>query len=150
MAKASNPLTPIWDRSQVGAIPRKPLRKQQNHHVLVRHGKLDGIVCNGLRGQAVHLHHRKRWLLRGLACLLREVHAAQEVLEARVGAEAVERGIQSDSSSHWVAFLQPCKCLICVAQSDLNVGKVTRRNVLLLRYFLQSTEYLQGFLSVAA
>src|ERR1700730_16602534 len=77
-----------------------------------------------------------------------EVHAAQQVGEARVGAQRVERWVHHDGSHSWnykpivITLCKPFECLVLVWKARINQGDVRCRNILSLRYLAQLCEHL--------
>src|SRR6266851_7696369 len=83
---------------------------------------------------------------------LGKVHAAKQILEARVGAQAVEPGINFQKyhpcSALPVGHFQPTKCFVCVAQGYVDLGHKIRCYVALLRKLLQLLQGVLGFVPV--
>src|SRR5256712_13800144 len=85
--------------------------------------------------------------------LRRKVHAAQQVLEARVGAQVIESrlGLQTyhQRCSLPIAILEPTKSFVFVAQGRVGCAHQIRRYVSLLREFLQLLQDLFGLIPIS-
>src|SRR5438552_4600911 len=86
--------------------------------------------------------------------LRRKVHAPQQVLESRIGAQVVEAGISLQAHHmHGVSLvtvLQPMEGFLFAAQGCMNVSHTVRTHVALLCDVLQLVQDLLSLLTISA